>query len=156
MNIYSEEVARFLDRCYESGIKDPVRFMVDKFPRLYGELRGAFPRGILPTDVDGEVELSGQFLRFEFKHEDALRNGYVPKGQLRCIQALVATGKFTVFVVGHDQTGAPTLCHIYSKRYPTNPKLIDPFDNTQLRQLCATWSDLVQKKPLRTKESPGT
>ena len=143
MNIQDDIVARFIDRCYESGIKDPIRFLLDKMPRVYGYLKGAFPRGILPTDIDGEVEINGQFLRLEFKHHEALRGGRVPKGQIRCFESLLDTGRFTVFLIGHDQAGAAELVHVWGSR---GRKVFDPCDNSKLYQLCSQWAHMAESQ----------
>lgn len=143
MNLNNDIVHDFLDKCYDSGIKDPVRFLIDKMPRLYGFLKGAFPRGILPTDIDGEVEINGYFLRIEFKHENALREGRIPKGQLKCFDSLRKTGLFTVFLAGHNSAGLITCLNIYTK---TKFLSIDPCDNDRFKLACTNWACKVDKK----------
>jgi len=145
--LQDDKIASFLDKCYASGIKDPVRFLTDKMPRLFGFLRGAFPRGILPTDIDGEVELNGHFLRMEFKHESALRQGRIPKGQLMCFQALVSTGRFTVLLIGHDDAGVVTCVEIRGRR--GTQQLMD-IDQGELFQICQKWSEYVTRQPRPT------
>lgn len=143
MKLHDEIISNFLDKCYTSGIKDPVRFLIDKMPRLYGFLKGTFPRGILPTDIDGEVELNGNFLRFEFKHDSALRNGRIPKGQLKCFEQLKQTGLFTIFLTGHDEKGDITCLHVYSKN---KTYVIDPCNNERFKIACKRWVLEVEKK----------
>jgi hypothetical protein len=137
MELCNDAVEGFLNGCFAAGIKDPVGYLVSKRPQVYDWLKGCFPRGILPTDIDGEVEIKGRFLRFEFKHELALRNGRVPKGQLQALRALVETKHFTVFIIGITQTGEPCCIEIYSAKGHT--KLHDA-DRTKIRQYCAAWA----------------
>ena len=54
MNLYNEIVMKFIDACYGAGIKRPELFLISKMPQVYNWLKGCFPRGILPTDIDGE------------------------------------------------------------------------------------------------------
>lgn len=147
MELHDPLVHKFLDDCYSSGIKDPVRFLIDKMPRVYGFLKGAFPRNILPTDVDGEVEINGHFLRLEFKHEKCLRNGMVPRGQAQAFKSLVNTGKFTVFYIGHNSNGSVTLLDILAgSESGIKTKRIDPCDESRLRAACERWAVDVSKK----------
>lgn len=113
MNLHDQQVLDFIDGCYKAGIKDPLSFLISKRPQVYDWLRDVFPRGILPTDIDGEVEINGHFLRLEFKHESALRNGLVPKGQLRAFHRLQETGRFTVALIGHNDINEPTCFEAY-------------------------------------------
>lgn len=145
MQLHDSMVHKFLDSCHRSGIKDPVRFLTDKMPRVYGFLRGAFPRGILPTDVDGEVEINGYFLRLEFKHESCLREGRIPKGQQICFDALLKTERFTIFYCGHNYHGDVTVLQIRSRKGVT---LIDPCDNAELRRKCEEWSKKAERGAL--------
>lgn len=147
MELHDPLVHKFLDDCYRSGIKDPVRFLIDKMPRVYGFLRGAFPRNILPTDVDGEVELYGHFLRLEYKHETCLRNGMIPKGQAQAFKSLVNTGKFTIFYVGHNSNGSITLLDIISNSESgIKIKRIDPCDEGRLWTACNRWTNHISKQ----------
>lgn len=139
-----DRIGGFLDQCYASGIKDPLRFLTDKMPRLYGFLKGAFPRGILPTDIDGEVEINGYFLRMEFKHESALRQGRVPRGQLMCFESLINTGRFTVFIVGHDSAGAVKCIEIRGRN---GTRELEECDHAKLYEYCKSWADYVGQKP---------
>lgn len=143
MNLYEDRVIRFLDECYAAGIKRPEQFLLSKMPQVYSWLKGAFPRGILPTDVDGEVEINGQFLRMEFKHENALRNGAIPKGQHRALKGLISTGKFTVILVGMSDAGIPTCFEAW---YPngTIAKLSD-CNHEQVKDFCQRWSNYAEQ-----------
>lgn len=66
---------------------------------------GLLPRGIRFTDVDGEIEIGGRFLRVEWKKPGAL----VPDGQLRALRAAANTGAVTVVIVwGETNPMRPT------------------------------------------------
>lgn len=114
MELHNDKVADFLDACHRAGIKDPFRFLESKRPQVYDWLKGVFPRGCLPTDIDGELELNGYFLRLEFKDEKALRHGYVAKGQRLALSRLVETKRFTVVLIGVGDFGEPTCWESYS------------------------------------------
>jgi hypothetical protein len=141
MQLHDSIVHKFLDDCFRSGIKDPVRFLLDKMPRVYGFLKGAFPRGILPTDIDGEVEINGFFLRLEFKHENCLREGRIPKGQAMCFKSLLTTGKFTIFYAGHDSIGEVSCLQVWHKN---GIQLIDPCDTARFYKACANWAKAAE------------
>jgi len=61
-------------------------------------MRGLFPRGIMPMDVDGMVELGGKFIIFETKAPMAM----IPDGQRFTQQALLRTGYFTIVNIWGD------------------------------------------------------
>lgn len=113
MKLQEDRVCEFLDACWNAGIKNPTAFLISKRPQVYDWLKGVFPRGIVPTDIDGEVEINGHFLRLEFKDESALRNGAVAKGQLIALKRLTNTKFFTVFMIGTDIQGEPTCAQIF-------------------------------------------
>ena len=145
MILQDEKIARFLDECRAAGIRNPVDFITAKMPQTYGYLKGAFPRGILPTDVDGEVELGGVFLRLEFKHESALRCGSIPKGQAVAFNRLLQLclpgsnkGAFTVFWVGTNDRGEHTCIEIWTKKKKIPLTELDVRDG--LYQKCDLWA----------------
>lgn len=147
MNISEDKVCEFLDACWNAGIKDPVAYLLSKRPQVYDWLKGAFPRGILPTDIDGEVEVGGQFLRLEFKHETALRNGHMPKGQIMALRKLSSTGLFTVMIIGIGVTAEPT-CVI---AYKCNGEItgVEDADRTSIRERCRLWSEWADKRAMQ-------
>ena len=61
-------------------------------------MTGTFPRGIMPMDVDGMVEMHCQFIIFETKALMAM----IPDGQRYTQQALLKTGRFTVVNIWGD------------------------------------------------------
>jgi len=151
MNLSDDRVVKFLDSCYEAGIKRPELFLISKMPQVYNWLKGCFPRGILPTDIDGEVELNGHFLRMEFKHERALRNGAIPRGQMMALSRVVQlrapsaeTKVFTVLLIGtSNETGEPSCCDIW---YPGGKKQgVENCDVKRIREICKRWSAYAEK-----------
>jgi hypothetical protein len=126
--------------------KDSVLIKLDAADQALAECKTvAFPRDILPTDIDGEIELNGYFLRLEFKYEDCLREGRIPKGQAECFRALLSTGRFTIFYIGQNSFGETTCLQIWTQG--NGPKIIDPCNNERLYQACSNWSKVVQAKP---------
>lgn len=153
MELCNDRVDEFLNKCFRAGIKNPLAFILSKMPQVYDWLTGAFPRGILPTDIDGEVEINGYFLRFEFKHEAALRNGRGKKGQLGLFRKLTETGKFTVFLVGVNDTGDPCCIEVYSAK--EHRKLRDA-TREQIRELCRRWAEKAERGNLEPNTLPET
>ncbi len=111
-------------------------------PQVYNWLKGCFPRGILPTDIDGEVEINGHFLRMEFKHESALRNGSLPKGQHMALRALIKTNAFTVVLIGTCDMGEPTCYEAWFENGKIS-KLKD-CDKDSLREFFSKWSKYAE------------
>ena len=147
MKLEKDHVSDFLDQCFSAGIKNPHGFLISKMPQIYGWLKGAFPRGILPTDIDGEVEINSFFLRLEFKHESSIRNGRIPVGQRIALEALLKTGRFTVVLIGTDDRGMPT-CRETWTSLGKRSKLIE-CDYDSLREHFSKWADWAgsQKEP---------
>jgi hypothetical protein len=144
--IDSNAIKRFLEDCDAIGIRNPARFLQGKFPKVFTHLRGAFPGNIIPTDIDGEVELNGKFLRLEYKHEAEIKSCSIPSGQLRCFEALIRTGYHTVFLVGHDDAGNTTCLHIMAGGGYAD--VFDQCDDAKLKQECNKWA--MRVAPERT------
>jgi len=144
MKLQDDIVMRFLDACFDAGIKRPEAFILSKMPQVYGWLKGAFPRGILPTDIDGEVEINGHFLRMEFKHESALRNGRIPRGQMMALKALIKTKVFTVILVGTNDGGEPTCMESWYANGAIS-KLQDT-GQSGVFEFCERWAEYAAKK----------
>jgi len=145
MNLQEDRVLKFLDACYDAGIKRPEAFIMSKMPQVYGWLKGAFPRGILPTDIDGEVEISGHFLRMEFKHESAMRNGRIPRGQHAALKSLINTGRFTVLLVGTNDGGDTTCFEVWHHNGKITP--LKDADKSGVYDFCSRWAEWVEKQP---------
>jgi hypothetical protein len=143
MKLQDDRIMKFLDACFDAGIKRPEAFILSKMPQVYGWLKGAFPRGILPTDIDGEVEINGHFLRMEFKHESAMRNGRIPKGQHSALKSLIFTRKFTILLVGTDDGGNPTCYEVWHHNGTITP-LVDA-TAIDIREFCSRWAGFAQK-----------
>ncbi len=95
-------------------------------------VEGIFPRGIMPTDVDGMIELHGHFFIFETKGTEFTM---VPRGQLYLIEALLRTGYFTVMIVWGDEVEKWTM-------YTSKGNISGEGKNTAIHQL-ARWRDYV-------------
>lgn len=141
MNLSEDRIIKFLDACYDAGIKRPEAFLVSKMPQVYNYLKGCFPRGILPTDIDGEVEIHGHFLRLEFKHETALRNGRIPRGQHAALKALIKTKAFTVFIIGTNDDGDPTCAEVWCESGKTFS--YEKCDREWVKKQCKAWATKV-------------
>ena len=135
----------FFKRCQEAGIRNPDKYLASKVPTTYSYLRGSFPYGTLPTDVDGEVELNGHYLRLEFKEEGIIRNNAWQSAQKIAFLKLVEKKGFTLFLVGHDNQGAvKVLRWIKPAKYNTyETGLIDPCNEQRLAQACKNWANNI-------------
>lgn len=144
MNLRDDRVLKFLDSCQGAGIRNPETLIAAKMTQIYDWLKGAFPRGILPTDIDGEVELNAYFLRFEFKAEDRLRNGEIPRGQDIAFRTITDVAPFTVFVIGNDINGEPTCMQTY---YAGKLGPLQEITKEGIRERVIAWVAFVQSKP---------
>lgn len=135
----------FIKRCQEAGIRNPEKFLISKLPSVYDYLLNCFPRGIMPTDVDGEVEVNGNYLRFEFKEEGLVRLSKYPEGQKKAFLRLVKEKQFTLFLIGHDQAGRIKVLRWvkpgYVSAYETG--VIDPCNEERLAQACKRWAEQI-------------
>ena len=144
-NLLNEAVSGFLNDCMAVGIRDPLKFILSKQLKVYSYLKGAFPRGILPTDADGEIELNGEFLRLEHKYDYAIRNmspeNRALSGQTRSLYALVAGKGFTVVFVGENDQRPVTCVRVWK---PDNGEVKEVWypEGTEdtLRAVCGAWA----------------
>lgn len=139
MKLSDYEIASLLHECKRAGIKNPAAFLQSKRPIFFDFLRGAFPRGIMPTDIDGEVEIGGHFLRLEFKAEDIVRGTRGPRGQRKAFMRLIATRRFTVFIIGTDALDRPTCIEIFRPNGRWSP--VEDADHAKVIALCRAWAD---------------
>lgn len=144
MNLSEDKVLRFLNACEEAGINNAEQFIISKMPQVFSWMKGCFPRGILPTDIDGAVEINGHFLVLEFKHENRIRNGGIKAGQRRFLLALSRSGPFTVVVIGMNDTGDPTCCELW--HYDGSHQKMRDCNREYLRRLFTRWSAHAEKK----------
>jgi hypothetical protein len=131
----------FLKRCKEAGIKNPDKYLASKVPTTYSYLKGCFPYGTLPTDVDGEIEIDGHYLRLEFKEEAIVKNNTWRSAQKIAFLKLVEKKQFTLFLIGHDDRGAVTILRwVKPAKYNTyQTGIIDPCNEERLAQACKNW-----------------
>lgn len=110
--------------CYYLHRSDPCMF------------DGCFPMDVSMGDVDGLVELGGQFLLTEYK-----RPGIILKdGQRRMHQALVQTGHFTTLVVSAERQTV-SQWQAFSSEVPTGQLYVG--DTETLRQMVWDWTRSV-------------
>ena len=123
---------------------------------VFDWLAGVFPRGVVPTDIDGFVELSGKFLVMEFKAESAVKADRMATGQRRAFQALQSTGLFTIFVIGLNKSFEPSHIRIMSS-VEGKASCLKKCDKASLRQLCFRWAQWVEKGcPEKATDETGT
>lgn len=135
-------------------LNKPHKFYDDLPPGFDGlwnfdVLKGCFPRGITPMDLDGTVEINGRFLVFETKKPGVK----LPHGQRRALEALVKLGFFTVVYVAGKPGVADAgiedgfeyfevwnlyLGDVYKKYY-------ENVGVEELRAFCARWSESVER-----------
>lgn len=65
----------------------------------FGSVKGTLPYNIVPSDIDGLIEINGFFLLIETKFDKAP----LSTGQRRMLQALSHLEQFTVVVVSIDK-----------------------------------------------------
>ena len=143
-----DAVTKFLEQCNTVGIRNPYTFILSKQWKVYHYLKGAFPRGILPTDCDGEVEINGRFLRFEHKHDHAIRRmdkeWATPTGQTRSQWKQVKANAAQVVFVGESEKHEVSCLRIWSNRAgEVEEKWIPDADMDALRRECRDWAKSV-------------
>jgi len=98
-------------------------------------LEGVFPRGIMPMDWDGVVELEGNFLVFETKDVGI----EVPQGQLMALTRATKLAPITVIVIwGKKECNE---CQIISKGIQREKKVST---NDDIRNICIKWVEFAQ------------
>jgi hypothetical protein len=105
-----------------------VKAFVDA-PWDWACLRGCFPRGISPTDIDGLVEIKGRFLLIEAKG----RGKAVGDGQRYTFNRLAGLPQWTVLVVRGDP-GRPVDVAVW-------PRQPFPADLERFRAVVKDWAD---------------
>ena len=107
----------------------------------WGFLRGAFPRGILPSDVDGAVEVNGHFLYDEFK----LTGTQDKQGQILMHKRRTLDGISKVLLL--EGRTNPTQIH-YARLVENG--IIGPRkqkSNSDIHDFCRRWAKFVEDKP---------
>ncbi len=96
-------------------------------------LKGKFPRGIMPADIDGLVEYNSHFFVFETKGVGVM----IPDGQKYTMEALLRTGYFTIMVIWGDNVEDWTL-------YTSQGNLAGNGKETALYQI-ERWKQHIEK-----------
>jgi len=130
---------------YESsGIKDISRYVHEIRLKSWGWLRGAFIReNILPTDIDGLVEVNGKFLLFENKYVGAT----MAQGQRQTLEKLVLNADFVVVRIDWDGAGRVVRFERWAKIKPMGTLEVKNYENSseeEIRNLCMAWSKWAQ------------
>lgn len=111
-------------------INDPASYVAGLWD--WAVLDGCFGQTrIRPTDIDGEVERNGWFLRLETKAPGA----GIPEGQMRTFRQLIAIGRFTILVVW-GRKGKPEKLRIMR---PGQDDVMEPATLEDLRHEVAKW-----------------
>lgn len=120
-------------------IEDPAAFLSSIWD--WGPLRGCFPRGIAPTDIDAWVEIGGYFLVIEGKApgvplKDGQRFSFERmEGWNRTIPGL-----FTMIVIwGHADAGQIEQLQFW----PSDPF---PAGWNELRSYCTAWAECAEER----------
>jgi hypothetical protein len=105
-----------------------------------------FPRNISPMDIDGNVEINGNFLMFETKDTGV----DIPPGQFQALSRLVwlGNGRITViFLWGKD---IPWVMQVLTKSGDRNvlePR--QPTNRAHLVEYVKLWAELADKQRYR-------
>jgi hypothetical protein len=97
-------------------------------------MRGCFPRGIMPTDLDGVVEINGHVLFIEQKG----RGGSIHGGQARLLRVLERFPDAAVWLI--RETTKPNVLEAIYRDGDTAPSGWWPYTLSQLRTWLTTWS----------------
>jgi hypothetical protein len=141
-------VQTMADELYEcAGIKDISRYLHEIRLKSWGWLKGAFVReSILPTDIDGLVEVNGKFLLFENKYVGATMSN----GQRQTLEKLVLNADFVVVRIDWDGAGRVVRFERWVKIMPVGTIDIKNHENAtekDIRELCLAWSKWAQSNP---------
>lgn len=139
------DLQSMVDELYESsGIKDISRYVHEIRLKSWGWLRGAFIReNILPTDIDGLVEVNGKFLLFENKYVGAT----MAQGQRQTLEKLVLNADFVVVRIDWDGAGRVVRFERWAKINPMGTLEVKNYENSteqEIRKLCMAWSKWAQ------------
>lgn len=107
----------------------------------WGFLKGDFPRGILPMDIDGMVEIEGRFLAIEAKPLGP--GGKMPYGQRLAYERLAKKEDFTVVVIYGE---ARSYDIQYMKVLGKHKKPV-ACDIEDFRDFCKRWGEWASDNP---------
>ena len=105
-------------------------------------LSECLPGKIAVSDIDGIIEISGNFLVLEFKEHN-----HIPRGQQILFQRMTRNKPFFVLIIEAD---VETMT-VYGVNYVADGK-IEPqreMDLAGLKKAIAEWSEWAQKNPVR-------
>jgi hypothetical protein len=105
-------------------------------------MRGCFPRGSMPTDLDGVVEINGHVLFIEQKG----RGGFVSGGQARTLRVLEQFPDAAVWLI--RQTDDPKVFECIYRDGDTAPSGWHRYTVEQMRTWLRTWSDAADRDPV--------
>lgn len=128
-----------------AGIRDVRRYTLELVGREWSWLRGAFPRGILPTDLDGFVEIRNQFLILESKSAGALMSG----GQAMAFERLRATGVFTICLLSWGDSGDLDYFEIWTRTRYRRLEGVEASKEEFYRRM-SLWSQWAENKKPET------
>lgn len=106
-------------------------------------LKGAFPRGIMPMDMDGQVEINGRFLDFEKKKPDV----GIKDGQRRALESRVKTG-YDMLLLMRGKNGGPwdvELWYLKDGTVVKNKRGL--MSESEIFGLARRWAEWVDSKP---------
>jgi len=138
-------VGGLFEACRGAGIGDPAAFIKSKRMDVFDWLKGAFPRGGLPSDLDGVVELNGWFLVFENKDESVLKDGSVKVGQALLLSRLVDMGRFFVVVIGYDKENRASCYQTIDLDWGWGP--VVNATPAEVYELCRAWATWAERQP---------
>jgi hypothetical protein len=138
-------VQTMANELYEcAGIKDISRYLHEIRLKSWGWLKGAFIReNILPTDIDGLVEVNGKFLLFENKYVGATMS----QGQRQTLEQLVMKADFVVLRIDWDGAGRVVRFERWANIKPMGTLEIRKYEDStekDIRTLCLAWSKWAQ------------
>lgn len=124
----------FRHQCSVSGC------YIDRLPD-WGDIIAQFPRGIIPTDVDGMVEIGGRFLFLEEKGAGASMSG----GQQKALRRLSQLPGVTVMVFRPGRYGELDVLEL-NNRGATG---FQPCDRTAFLSRINAWASRAEQATAR-------
>lgn len=137
----------FRKACQAHGVRHVEAFQKSlKNVFIWKCLDGKLPHGITPTDIDASMEFRRQFVVFETKHWEAMKDKNWDRltGQDIAFRELAKTRRFTVIYVGHENYTEPRLFKIL---YPGGQvgKLQETDTGGFVKQVQG-WCDFIEKR----------
>lgn len=106
-------------------------------------VNGSFPRGMRPCDVDGMLEINGQFLVLEAKFEGELPLN-PDSGQFRMYERLSRLPGFTVVVLVLESHGLPIEMTWGNAEHPLNLTRFRAVTTDDVRAFFKMWSAFAE------------